>query len=187
MTRRQQIADAAIETLAAAGLRGLTHRAVDRAAGLAEGSCSAYFRTRQALLQATLDRLVELDTADVIALPEMSGDSPEERAAEAAMLAIEHWTTKGRVRMLARHELCLEATRQPELRAALQTAAEVVRQPIVDLLAAAGIREPAKRAHLFVACTEGIILEHLTGPAGLDLDPSELHAALRGLMSAFST
>ena len=34
------------------GLRGLTHRAVDAEAGLPEGSCSAYMRTRVALLTA---------------------------------------------------------------------------------------------------------------------------------------
>ena len=34
MSRRAEIADAAIATLARDGMRGLTHRAVDRAAGL---------------------------------------------------------------------------------------------------------------------------------------------------------
>ncbi|WP_189544888.1 TetR/AcrR family transcriptional regulator, partial [Streptomyces gelaticus] len=58
-TRRKQLADAAIGTLAAEGMRGLTHRAVDQRAGLAEGSCSYYFRTRQALLQAAVERLAE--------------------------------------------------------------------------------------------------------------------------------
>ena len=58
MSRRALIADAAISTLARDGMRGLTHRAVDRTAGLPEGSASYYFRTRQALLQATVERLV---------------------------------------------------------------------------------------------------------------------------------
>ena len=57
MSRRAEIADTAITTLARDGMRGLTHRAVDRAAGLPEGSASYYFRTRQALLKATVERL----------------------------------------------------------------------------------------------------------------------------------
>ena len=65
MSRRAEIADAAISTLARDGMRGLTHRAVDRAAGLPEGSASYYFRTRQALLQATVERLAELDSTDM--------------------------------------------------------------------------------------------------------------------------
>src|SRR3546814_11729549 len=38
-----------MEVVAENGLRGLTHRAVDRKAGLPEGSCSGYLRTRSAL------------------------------------------------------------------------------------------------------------------------------------------
>ena len=67
MSRRALIADAAISTLARDGMRGLTHRAVDRTAGLPEGSASYYFRTRQALLQATVERLAELTTTDMLA------------------------------------------------------------------------------------------------------------------------
>ncbi|MGR6924395.1 TetR/AcrR family transcriptional regulator [[Actinomadura] parvosata] len=186
-TRRQRIADAAIETLAAVGMRGLTHRAVDRAAGLPEGSCSFYYRTRQALLQATLDRLLELEIADIIALPEPKGDDPVQRGTELAMLAIEHWTTKGRVRTLARHELSLEATRRPELRASLERASEHAHRPIIDLFEAAGISGLAKRVTLVVACIDGLILEYLTGPDGLDLDRAELRAVLLPLMSGLST
>jgi DNA-binding transcriptional regulator YbjK len=69
MSRRALIADAAISTLARDGMRGLTHRAVDRAAGLPEGSASYYFRTRQALLQATVERLAELTSTDLQPLP----------------------------------------------------------------------------------------------------------------------
>ena len=39
------------------GLRGLTHRAVDRRAGLPEGSCSAYLRTRRALQGALTEHV----------------------------------------------------------------------------------------------------------------------------------
>lgn len=69
MTRRSDLVDAAIETLAAAGMRGLTHRAVDRVMGLPEGSTSYYFRTRQALLRAVGERLAELTVADIPAHP----------------------------------------------------------------------------------------------------------------------
>src|SRR5512133_616737 len=75
MSRRAEIADAAISTLARDGMRGLTHRAVDRTAGLPEGSASYYFRTRQALLQATVERLAELTSADILASAALM-DSP---------------------------------------------------------------------------------------------------------------
>jgi len=181
-SRREQLADAAIETLAVAGLRGLTHRAVDRRAGVPEGACSNCFRTRQALLQAAVDRLAEVDAAVVAGLPAPVGANPAERAAQTALLVIEHWTTVGRARALARHELLLEATRRPGLRAALTTAAVQVRRPVVELLAAAGVPESERRAKTLIACVDGLIFEYLAGPDGLDLDPAALRGTLVRLM-----
>ena len=59
--RARQVADAAIAVLADHGARGLTHRAVDQAAGLPPGTTSNYARTREALLTLTLTRIAELD------------------------------------------------------------------------------------------------------------------------------
>src|SRR5262249_26557192 len=89
MSRRAELADAAIATLARDGMRGLTHRAVDRAAGLPEGSASYYFRTRQALLKATVERLAELDSAEMLpstSLPVQSGHELDAFAAAAAAI-----------------------------------------------------------------------------------------------------
>src|SRR3954454_13257615 len=61
--RMELLLGSALHVVAELGLRGLTHRAVDRAAGLPEGSCSAYLRTRRALVlaltQYVSERLVE--------------------------------------------------------------------------------------------------------------------------------
>src|SRR5690554_348980 len=73
--RRQQLADAALATIAREGSHGLTHRAVDRAAGMAEGTTSYYFRSRLLLLQAAVHRLAQLDGQMLAALPT---GSPEE-------------------------------------------------------------------------------------------------------------
>ena len=64
-TRRPEIADAAIEVIARDGLRGLTHRAVDRELGIAIGSTSYYARTRRELLDMVVRRLSERTYADV--------------------------------------------------------------------------------------------------------------------------
>ena len=60
--------DAATKVVADQGLRGLTHRAVDREAGLSEGSCSAYYRTRQALQLGLAEHVAGTLTEDVVAL-----------------------------------------------------------------------------------------------------------------------
>ena len=57
MSRRALIADAAISTLASDGMRGLTHRAVDAQAAEPPGTTSRYFRTREALTDAVVERV----------------------------------------------------------------------------------------------------------------------------------
>ncbi len=59
--RRTQLLDAALAVVADKGMKGLTHRAVDAAAELAEGTTSNYYRSRATLVDAVLDRLLELD------------------------------------------------------------------------------------------------------------------------------
>lgn len=189
IARRERLADAAIDTLAREGLRGLTHRAVDRAAGVPEGSCSYYFRTRQALLAATVDRLAELDAAEIAALPAPAGrtEISEAGAAEAVARMVERWvTTAARTRMLARYELALEATRRSELRATLVAAGARFRAIAEELLTALGAAEPARQAPIFVACVDGLIFDHLAGAGALDLTPDELRAALADLLRAFA-
>jgi AcrR family transcriptional regulator len=64
-SRRQLLADAAIRVIAREGLRGLTHRAVDREAKLPQGSTSYYANTRLALLKIVADRLAERSLRDL--------------------------------------------------------------------------------------------------------------------------
>ena len=71
--RRTQILDAAIDILCDDGVGGLTHRQVDSRAGVPAGTTSNYFRTRQALLEATAARTVDLHWQRVEALQSAIG------------------------------------------------------------------------------------------------------------------
>jgi len=192
MSRRAEIADAAISTLARDGMRGLTHRAVDRAAGLPEGSASYYFRTRQALLQATVERLAELDSTDMppradmppsTGLPASSGQDLDAFAAAAARI-VESWLTSGRERQLARYELALEATRRPELRQALVASGATIRAMVASQFAAAGVRQPGERAADFVAFLDGLLFDQIAGAGARELTSADLRAAIRVLLAA---
>ena len=186
MSRRAEIADAAISTLARDGMRGLTHRAVDRAAGLSEGSASYYFRTRQALLTATVERLAELTSADMLrssSLPVQSGHELDTFAAAAAAI-IQNWLTTGRERQLARYELALEATRRPELRDALVASGAAIRAMVASRFAAAGIRQPDQRAADFVAFVDGLVFDQIAGAGARNLTSADLGAAIRALLTA---
>ena len=119
--RRTVIADAAIATIAREGMRGFTHRAVDRTAGLAEGSTSYYFRTREALMFAAIARLAELDTVDVGDVPELVGAVDQDTLVALLTSVMWAWLTDGRERTLARYELTLESARRPAVRARLMS------------------------------------------------------------------
>jgi DNA-binding transcriptional regulator YbjK len=179
-------------------MRGLTHRAVDRAAGLPEGSASYYFRTRQALLQATVERLAELDSTD---MPPSTGISPStgtapstglrapagqdlEAFAAAAARIVESWLTSGRERQLARYELALEATRRPELRQALVASGAAIRAMVASQFAAAGVRQPGQRAADFVAFLDGLLFDQIAGAGARELTSAHLRAAIRALLAA---
>lgn len=186
MSRRADIADAAIATLARDGMRGLTHRAVDRAAGLPEGSASYYFRTRQALLQAAVERLAELDRADMLdstGIPAPAARDLDAIAAAAAGL-VETWLTTGRERQLARYELALEATRRPELRQALVASGAAVRAVVASQFAAAGVHEPRSRAADFVAFLDGLLFDQIAGAGARELTSADLRAAIGTLLAA---
>lgn len=118
-TRRREILEAATSVLARTGLRGLTHRAVDREAGLAEGSTSAYFRSRAALQGALADFVAGQLTGDVARLgasltePDDSGDSGD-RVVAATERLLEGWLATPTF-LRARLELTVAAARDPEL------------------------------------------------------------------------
>ncbi|MGW2988430.1 TetR/AcrR family transcriptional regulator [Streptomyces goshikiensis] len=185
--RRTLIADTAIDLVAAAGLRGLTHRAVDAAAGLPSGSTSYYFRTRTALIGACYQRLAELDLGDVDA----HGPPPAEvdRGAAAAALAalLYRWLTTGRARQLARFELSLEAARTPELAPELHRAGLGARARATAILAALGAERPEEAAELLVGWTEGILYDRLAGALARSRpapDLAELTSVARRMVDA---
>ncbi|MFG2665087.1 TetR/AcrR family transcriptional regulator [Streptomyces sp. NPDC048387] len=181
--RRTLIADTAIGLVASGGLRGLTHRAVDGAAGLPAGSTSYYFRTRTALIAACYRRLAELDVAD--GPLELTAD--RDAAARAFGALLYHWLTAGRERQLARFELSLEAARNPELEPGLREAGLAVRARGAAVLAALGAREPQESAELLAAWADGLLYDRLAGALARSRpapDPAELVATARRMIDA---
>lgn len=178
--RRTRIADAAIATIAREGLRGVTHRAVDRAAGLPEGSTSYYFRTREALLSAALARMAELDVADV-ELPEPGGRVEPAELTALLIAVLRRWLTSGRERTLARFELSLEATRRPGLRAKLAKHRAGFLTLTESMLAAAGASEPRRRGHALAAAIDGLLFHQITGADALS--GTDLEAACRDMLA----
>ncbi|MER5268123.1 TetR family transcriptional regulator [Actinosynnema sp. NPDC002837] len=185
MTERMAaLADAAIHVVATKGMRGLTHRAVDRQAGVPTGSTSAYFRTRKALVEGVVQRLAELDNAEVV---DVSTDVTRDLdlLAEGVAHVFDQWMTTARERTLARYACLLEATHHPELRGILAHG-ERPRARMRQLLAALGAEDPERQGRDLVAFLDGLVFDRLAGPGTLAAPPpgtpesrAELAAAIR--------
>jgi DNA-binding transcriptional regulator YbjK len=166
--RRRVLLDAALQVLASQGLRGLTHRAVDRRAGLPEGSCSAYLRTRKALLTALTEHVAAGLAADVDGLATelgcLPGDSddlgPHTEAVAALFLG---WLDHPEL-LLARQELAIEAARDPDLAEVLAASRSGLIQVVDGILAARGKDHGRERAEWLVASLDGILLAALHKP-----------------------
>ncbi|MEV5439791.1 TetR/AcrR family transcriptional regulator [Streptomyces sp. NPDC052682] len=182
-SRADLVADTALALLAERGMRGLTHRAVDEAAGLPQGSTSNLARTRQALLELAVRRLADRE-ARVLALHEM----PDPRAGlgplvDALALATHRALTRHRDLTLARYELALEATRRPELRAYFDAAGARFREQLAGLVTAMGSTAPDRHVLSLVAWADGLMFSCVAGgfstrTPGLE----DIRASLRELL-----
>ncbi|GAA2406156.1 TetR family transcriptional regulator C-terminal domain-containing protein [Streptomyces coeruleofuscus] len=182
-SRSDLVADTALALLAERGMRGLTHRAVDEAAGLPQGSTSNLTRTRQALLELTVRRLADRE-ARVLALHEM----PDPRAgaaslADALALATHRALTRNRELTVARYELALEATRRPELRAYFDATGARFRDQLATLVTGMGSTDPARHTLSLIAWADGLMFSCVAGSFGAET-PSleEVRAGLRELL-----
>ncbi|MFF2405088.1 TetR/AcrR family transcriptional regulator [Streptomyces goshikiensis] len=178
--RRTLLADAALGVLADEGVRGLTHRAVDRRAAMPPGTTSAYFRTRAALLTALVTRLVHLDQSELHltaeALPPLR--TVEELVDGMALLVRQRLTGEGRRRSLARYACAVESVRDPELRAILVPRENAGREAVRLFLAAHGVTDVENRTHTLLTCIDGLVFDRLV--SGGDVP----RAALEGLVAA---
>ncbi|MDP4500604.1 TetR/AcrR family transcriptional regulator [Nonomuraea turcica] len=116
--RREMLADTAMRLIDEVGLAGVTHRAIDAAAGVPVGTTSNYFRTRSALYEAIAHRILDQQLAALQAAPATPPD--REDLVDSLTAAIDDGTGPARNRYLARFELSLEAARNPRLAALMR-------------------------------------------------------------------
>ncbi|WP_212721888.1 TetR/AcrR family transcriptional regulator [Nocardioides dongxiaopingii] len=161
--RRSVLLDAALDVVVQQGLRGLTHRAVDREAAVAEGTTSAYFRTRRALHHALGERVTHRLADDVDRVVGDIGDADPGRPEALACVVdlFTGWLDESPL-LQAKVELTLESTRDAELAAVLARERERVVGLVASVLEARGSTTAWPRASVVVAAFDGILLAALT-------------------------
>ncbi len=180
--RRNQILDAAIDILCDDGVGGLTHRQVDGRAGVPAGTTSNYFRTRQALLEATASRTVDLHWQRVKALQAAVGPMSRD-ALRALMIRMLDPDEQFRRWTLARFELFMESTRRQELRPLMLELQAAAVKSATLLFEAAGFTPAPERMDELSRVLNGFVFSNLT----LAPDPGTQDAAglVDRLLSAF--
>ncbi len=162
-TRQRVLLTAAVRVLAHGGMRGLTHRAVDSEADLPQGSCSAYMRTRLALLT----RLTEYVTAHFARDIEELTARIEERPGPDSSYAVQQTTEMMRSwlrepeMLLARVELSIEAARQPEIATIMQAQLRELEDIVEHVMATKGHEHSRARAATLIASIDGVLMHVL--------------------------
>jgi Uncharacterized protein conserved in bacteria len=175
--RRDELLDAAISLLGERGMHGLTHRAVDTAAGLPAGSASNHFRTRDALLDAVVERFAARERAnwDEVAA-RVCPTTPQELARALAEFAHDA-TGPHRTLTLARYAILVEAGIHPSLRAQLTITGARVNAWFTNWLRIAGSADPERDAPIIMNHWTGVVLHQLAIPDPA-FDPSGQLTAL---------
>ncbi|MFD6098602.1 TetR/AcrR family transcriptional regulator [Nocardiopsis flavescens] len=167
LRRRRSLADAAIALLVEEGVHGLTHRAVEARAGVPAGTATNYFRSREALLVAAAERVLELHFADVAAATEgRTGPTGPDELVD--MIAASLWgaATALRGRYLAIFELRMEARRRPALERVLGRLERAAVAETAALHAALGTPVSEEAVATLATLYGGALFTLVTGPVG---------------------
>ncbi len=167
MSRRDLLANAAVEVIASTGLAGLTHRAVDRHAGVSEGSASYYFSKRADLIDVAAERvaaeLAAVDDAQRVEFAELIAAGRRDEAMRRLAAGLVACADEHRVLFLARLELSLLSSRDADFESLCDQMASASRRPIEFFLTV--LTEGGKDLPISITAgvLDGLALNHVTG------------------------
>jgi len=163
-TRRERILDAAIAVLGGQGVRGVTHRAVDAAAGMPQGTTSNYFRTRDALFEAVVERFVERERASFEELAAVAAPTTPQELAKVLAAWMQSATGARREVTLSRFALLVESAIRPSLQRKLREGAADVTAWATAWMRAVGSQNPERDVGLLANQVEAMTLHQLAYP-----------------------
>lgn len=176
--RREQILEAARRVAGTETLRGMTIRRVAEAAGLSNGLVLFHFKTKELLLMALLDRLIEQTLCEVTrGLEEAAGPVPREVFRQFLVRQIERLQRdRGRVELF--FDFWAMGTRHPTIRCRVRESLEsyrgLIRGVTGELLAGEeetlGCMGPEGMAAVAVSLIEGCAIQAVIDPGRFDVD-----------------
>jgi DNA-binding transcriptional regulator YbjK len=182
-SRQEDLLDAAIDVLGNQGVRALTHRAVDAAAGVPVGSAANYFKTRDALIGAVVERFAERDRAGWQAVAGFVAPSDPGELAAALTAYVSRALGPDRAVTVARYGLFIEAALRPALQEPLAVSAAELRRWAAQWLRAVGSTDPEGDCTAIMDHLDGLILHQLAFPGPADGLAAAVDRAVRMLIS----
>jgi AcrR family transcriptional regulator len=175
--RKETLLDAAIVVLGERGMRALTHRAVDAEAGVAAGSTSNYFPTRESLLEAIVDRVSAMERGrfDEMAT-EVCPVTPAELGRSVAGWVREA-TGARRALTLSRYAILVEAGHNAKIRRQLAETGSRVNAWFANWLRLIGSVDTDRDVHVLGNYITGLMLHQLAMPDPA-FDPADKITAL---------
>ena len=173
--RRTTLADAALTIVADHGLKGLTHRAVDREASVPPGTTSNYFRTRAALIGAVIDRLEQRDLEVWAARGGTPATTPDELAHQLARYL---GALAGAHADLARTRFSLSIDRPEDVAEGHRRFLALAEHTIAEM----GLDDAPRRARWVADYGDGVLLHQVTARRDEVLDVTATTAAIRRLL-----
>ncbi|GAA3532197.1 TetR/AcrR family transcriptional regulator [Nocardioides daeguensis] len=181
--RRAQLLDAATDLLASVGARGLTFRAVDEQAGVATGTTSNYFRSRDDLLRELCDHVFLRLTPDPAQVADRL-DAPRTRELETTLMHdLVARAEADRAGHLALFELRMEASRHPGLREVFTTRFRANLEAITADHVDGGFPGGPEAARALYLAMTGLLFEHLTLPGLHASNPDDLADLVTALVA----
>lgn len=163
-TARDRLLEASVAQLAEGGMRELTHRKIERRAGVAQGSAKYYFGSSEGLIKAVLTHLLDEELPLVLDVDPHRTDSAPEEDASALLVRAQHVidaVMSRPDRTLARFHLYLHCASHPSLQALVAAARDAFVERIARSLPGPS---PEIGARFVCATVDGMLLDQLSAP-----------------------
>jgi DNA-binding transcriptional regulator YbjK len=164
--KREALLDAALRVVAAQGLRGLTHRAVEAEADLPHGSTTYYFGTRRDLTVALMAHIADTAQKDVVPIARtmtmMLADRSREVDIDVICDGLLGWLDSHSEMELARYELQISAARDPEMLAIATSICDQFRVMCEPIVLACGSKDVQRDSAVVQEAIDGWMFAHLT-------------------------
>lgn len=184
LARREALLRATVEIVAENGIGGATHRAIAQRAGLPLSTTSYFFASIDEMVTEALRGVVEREVErldEVVA--GLAAQQPSRAEALDAFVSV--LLALSDVENAAQFEAYLDASRRPDLHAAVRTAVAAFEEVARTALAAAGAARPEAGARAFVALADGFAIHRLAWPRGA-ADREALADAMRALFVGYA-